>query len=206
SAMIEAVVREQASEPRRIVFSGDIGQWNKPIIHDPSVIHEADYLVMESTYGDRDHPKSDDIARQLEQILSATLRRGGNVVIPTFAVERAQELMYYISQLVYEDRIPDVRIFLDSPMAVDVTELFHKYRDRYDDEAWERVASGQAPLHFPGLVLARSTQESMAINEYPDPCVIMSTSGMCTAGRIKHHLRRNLPRKDSTILFVGYQA
>ena len=161
---------------------------------------------MESTYGDRDHERGDDIETQLERVINATIRAKGNVVVPTFAVERAQELLYYLSRLVHQDRIPDIPIFLDSPMAIDVTEAFRRHRDRFDEETWQRITEGLPPLDFPGLVLSRSTDESKAINNVKEPCVIMSTSGMCTAGRIKHHLRQNLPRANSTILFVGYQA
>lgn len=207
SAMLEFIVTDNG-QTRRIIFSGDIGQWNKPLLRDPTLFarDDIDYVVMESTYGDRLHPDHGAIVDQLEANLNETLKQGGNVVIPTFAVERAQELMYFISSLVHANRIPDVKIFLDSPMAVDVTDIFRKHRDEYDDETWMRVNSGQPPLHFPGLVLASSSQQSRAINDYRQPAVIMATSGMCTAGRIKHHLRRNLPRPESLILFVGFQA
>ena len=205
SSILEVVVRERG-EKKRIVFSGDIGQWGKPLIRDPSLLPHADVVVMESTYGDRDHQDRGDVETQLESVLKRTLERGGNVVIPTFAVERAQELMYHISALVHDDRIPDVHIFLDSPMAVDVTEVFRRYRDCFDEETWERINSDEPPLRFPGLTLARSSNQSKAINEHRAPCVIMSTSGMCTAGRIKHHLRRNITDERSTILFVGYQG
>lgn len=207
SAMLEFVVTEEG-KTRRIFFSGDIGQWNKPLLRDPSVFPQTvpDYVVMESTYGDRLHPEAGAIVDQLEEAINAAIKRGGNVVIPTFAVERAQELMYFISQLVHRKRIPQTSIFLDSPMAVDVTDIFRRHRDEFDDETWLRVNAGEPPLHFPGLVLASSTQDSMRINDHDGPAIIMSTSGMCNAGRIKHHLRRNLPRREAVILFVGYQA
>ncbi len=205
SAMLEVIVAEQGVT-RRVIFSGDIGQWNKPLIRDPSLFESADYVVMESTYGDRNHEDGGDVETQLCDVINDTIRRGGNVVIPTFAVERAQELMYYISRLVHDDRIPDVKVFLDSPMAVDVTNIFRKYRDCFDQEAWELIGSNQSPLQFPGLNLARSAAQSIAINNEKKPCIIMATSGMCTGGRVKHHLRRNISRPESTILFVGYQA
>jgi metallo-beta-lactamase family protein len=205
SAMIELHVEENGTK-RTVLFSGDIGQWNKPLIENPSLFNHADFLVMESTYGDRDHEKGDDIETQLEAIINATISARGNVVIPTFAVERAQELMFYLSRLVHHDRIPDVPIFLDSPMAIDVLEVFRRHRDHFDQETWQRITQGIPPLDFPGLVLSRNVDESKAINEANTPCVIMSTSGMCTAGRIKHHLRQNLPRPECTVLFVGYQA
>jgi metallo-beta-lactamase family protein len=196
----------QGDRPKRIIFSGDIGQPDKPLIHDPSVFDQADYVVMESTYGDRDHEDGGDIQQQLEQAILRTVSAKGNVVIPTFAVERAQELIYHLSGLVHEKRIPDIAIFLDSPMAVDVTEIFRRHRDRFDAETWNLIAKGSRPLQFPGLTLSRTREQSMAINNLKQPAVIMSTSGMCTAGRIKHHLKRNVGRPESTVLFVGYQA
>ncbi|MCA9118712.1 MAG: MBL fold metallo-hydrolase [Planctomycetaceae bacterium] len=205
SAMLEVTVTENGVT-RRVIFSGDIGQSDKPLIRDPSFFESADFVVMESTYGDRNHEDRGDVETQLCDVINETIGRGGNLVIPTFAVERAQELMYYISRLVHADRIPDVKVFLDSPMAVDVTNIFRQYRECFDEEAWELIGSNRSPLQFPGLQLARSTAQSIAINNTKEPCIIMATSGMCTGGRIKHHLRRNLSRPESTILFVGYQA
>ncbi len=205
SAMLDIEATENGTT-RRIIFSGDIGQWDKPMLHDPTLFASADYVVMESTYGDRSHQEAGSIGDQLEQAIRDTLADGGNVVIPTFAVERAQELMYFISQLVHDDRVPDVPVFLDSPMAVDVTEIFRKNNSYYDSQAWQRVQDGQPPLHFPGLKLCRSVQQSRDINKVKTPCIIMSTSGMCTAGRIKHHLRHNLGRPECCILFVGFQG
>jgi metallo-beta-lactamase family protein len=205
SAMLEFHVRENGRE-RIVLFSGDIGQWGKPLIRDPSMFTHADYVVMESTYGDRDHVDGGSIEDQLEYVINETVKRGGNVVIPTFAVERSQELMYYISRLVHSDRIPDIPVFLDSPMAIDVTNIFRLFRDCFDAETWELITSNEPPLHFPGLRMARSTQESKEVNEVKGPHIVMATSGMCTAGRIKHHLRHNIGDARSTILFVGYQA
>ena len=205
SAVVELRAGEGANE-QRVVFSGDIGQWGKPIIRDPELPPRADVLVMESTYGDRDHQDHGDVESQLEQIANRTLRRGGRLVIPTFAVERAQELMYHIGSMVHNDVIPDVPIYLDSPMAVDVTEVFQRFREYFDEEAWDRIAEREPPLRFPGLRLVRKSKDSRKINDYRGPCIIMSTSGMCTAGRIKHHLRKSVEDKRNTILFVGYQA
>ena len=189
-----------------MLFSGDIGQWGKPLIRDPSLFEQADYVVMESTYGDRTHGEGGDVETQLSQVINETIDRGGNVVIPTFAVERSQELMYYISRLVHDGRIPNVEVFLDSPMAVDVTDIFRQFRDCFDQETWQLITSEEPPLRFPGLHLVRTVQESRAINRMESPCIIMASSGMCTAGRIKHHLRRNIERAESTIVFVGYQS
>jgi metallo-beta-lactamase family protein len=205
SAMLELTVKENSGE-KKIVFSGDIGQWRKPIIRDPSLLTAADYVVMESTYGDRDHEDHGDVESQLAGVVRRTAERGGNVVIPTFAVERAQELMYHMARLRQAGRIPAIPLVLDSPMAVDAIEIYRRHRDCFDDETWKLIAQGRSPLAFPGLELAHSVQESKAINQRRGPAVIMSTSGMCTAGRIKHHLRQNLPRPQCTILFVGFQA
>jgi metallo-beta-lactamase family protein len=205
SAILEIIATENRQQ-RRILFSGDLGQWGKPLIRDPIVFDQADYVVLESTYGDRDHEQSGDVKSQLKEIINSTVARGGNVVIPTFAVERAQEVMYHISQLVYEDEIPDVPIYLDSPMAVDVTEVFRRHRDDLDEETWKLIASDEPPLQFPGLQLVQSVEDSRKINLLQKPCIIMSPAGMCTAGRIKHHLRLNLGRPECTIVFVGYQA
>jgi metallo-beta-lactamase family protein len=205
SAMIEVRVEEGGAE-RTVLFSGDIGQHDKPIIRDPTYFRQADYVVMESTYGDRDHEAKGEIETQLADVINATLARGGNVVIPTFAVERAQELMYYISRLSHRNRIPDAPVFLDSPMAVDVTAIYQRHPDAFDLESYQLIASGEPPLHFPGLRLVRTAEESKAINRVREPAIIMATSGMCTNGRIKHHLRQNLERRESTILFVGYQG
>lgn len=205
SAMLQLVVTEGEST-YQVLFSGDIGQWGKPLIRDPSLFESADYVVMESTYGDRDHKQHGDVETQLCDVINATVERGGNVVIPTFAVERAQELMYFIGRLVHADKIPDLKIFLDSPMAVDVTDIFKQYRECFDQETWEMIVSKQPPLRFPGLHMTRRSSESKAINNEKEPCIIMASAGMCTAGRVKHHLRKNIWRPESTILFVGYQA
>ena len=205
SAMIEVVVTEDGQR-RSVIFSGDIGQAGKPLIRDPSFFDHADYVVMESTYGERDHVRNGDIELQLEGIIRETVGRGGNIVIPVFAVERAQELMYYISRLVHANRIPDIQIFLDSPMASDVTEIFRNHRNWLDEETWDLIRSDEPPLRFPGLRITRSTEESMEINRIITPCIILAPAGMCNAGRIKHHLRLNIGRDESTILFVGHQA
>ncbi len=206
SSCIRMLIRQDDGSTTNLLFSGDIGQHNKPLIRDPEVMTTADYLVMESTYGDRDHRDGGDIPSQLESAICDTFQRDGKLVIPTFAVERAQELMYYISRLVHEDRIPRAPIYLDSPMAVDVTDTFRKHRDSYDDETWERISVGEPPLRFPGLTMSRTVQQSKAINSVKGPAIIMSTSGMCTAGRIKHHLKNYIRDARNTVLFVGYQG
>jgi metallo-beta-lactamase family protein len=205
SAMLEVLLKDGGRQ-RRIVFSGDIGQWNRPLVRDPSVFEQADVVVMESTYGDREHEQVGDVETQLADVINSTFARRGNVLIPTFAVERSQELMFHIGRLVHAGRVPDCRVFLDSPMAVDVTDIFRRFQDCLDKETWREIAAGRSPLHFPGLTMAHTADESKQINNVRESCIIMATSGMCTSGRIKHHLRQNIEREASTILFVGYQA
>ncbi|MBN2022112.1 MAG: MBL fold metallo-hydrolase [Pirellulales bacterium] len=205
SAMLALDVVENGAS-RRIVFSGDVGQWGKPIIRDPTVFTKADYVVMESTYGLREHDKHEDVGEQLARVVRQTVERGGNVVVPTFAIERAQELIYHFGNLLRDGAIPAVPFFLDSPMAAEATAVFRRHRDCFDVETWAKIASGDAPLEFPGLQMTETAEESKAINHLQTPAVIMATSGMCTAGRIKHHLVHNLSRPENTILFTGYQA
>lgn len=205
SAVVELVVQENGGE-HRLLFSGDLGQRDMPIVCDPTVFQQADYVVMESTYGDRDHPRDQSVEKQLAAVINETIDAGGNVVIPTFAVERAQELMFHLSRLINRKRIPHVPIFLDSPMAVHATSVFERHAEYFDDETRDLIRSGQSPLRFPGLKMVGSADESRAINDLKEPAIIMASSGMCTAGRIKHHLRQNIKRPESTILFVGFQA
>ncbi len=205
SAMIEIHVYED-SRKFKLVFSGDIGQWNKPLVRDPSIFSRADYVVMESTYGDRNHRDSGDVKKRLAEVINQTYARKGKIVIPTFAIERSQELLFYISQLVREDIIPYMKIFLDSPMAVNATDVFMKYRQYLDKETLAMFREGKPPFDFPGLELVRNRDDSIAINNLDESCIIMAGSGMCTGGRIKHHLVHNISKPESTILFVGYQA
>ena len=205
SSSLVISVREAGGE-RTVIFSGDIGQHDKPLIRDPTYFRSADYIVMESTYGDREHKNHGSIEEQLETIANRTIERGGNLVIPVFAVERAQEMMFFFSRLVHQNRIPKLPIFLDSPMAYDVTNIFRQFEDWLDEETRGFIAADEPPLHFPGLRLTRTTEESKAIHHVNGPCIIMAPAGMCNAGRIKHHLKANLPKPESTILFVGFQA
>lgn len=205
SAMLELSICE-GDATTRLAFSGDLGQWDKPLIGDPQFIERADYVVLESTYGNRTHKEDGGVQEVLRDTIQETVRGGGNLLIPTFAVERAQELMFHISRLIHNDQIPRIPIYLDSPMAVDVTEVFQNCAAYLDEQSTRLFAEQQAPLRFPGLHLVRSAQESKQINKTRGPAIIMSTSGMCTAGRIKHHLAHNIDRAASTILFVGYQA
>ena len=209
SSSIEVNICEAGVE-KTIVFSGDIGNKNQPLIKDPAYFRKADYVVMESTYGDRSHGERPDYVRLLADVIQETFDRGGNVVIPSFAVGRTQEMLYFIRQIKAEGLIhghDNFKVFVDSPLANEATNIFgiHKY-DCFDDEALELIRKGINPLSFPGLKISVTSEDSKAINFDDDCKVIISASGMCDAGRIKHHLKHNLWRPECTILFVGYQA
>jgi metallo-beta-lactamase family protein len=206
SAMVKVTVR-QSGRPATFVFSGDVGRWNKPILKDPSCFDEADYIIVESTYGDRLHEDSEEaIDEKLCDAITSTRKRGGNVVIPSFAIERAQEVLYRLNTLLLDDRIPHTMVFLDSPMAAKVTEVFKRHPDLYDQEMSRLVREGHSPFRFPSLNLSTTVHDSKAINHIKGTVIIIAGSGMCTGGRIKHHLAANISRPESTILFVGYQA
>ena len=209
SASIEVWITE-GDVTKKIVFSGDIGNVDQPLIRDPQYIDDADYVVMESTYGDRTHGARADYVSILADILKKTFDRGGNVVVPSFAVGRTQEMLYFLRQIKEQDRLPeyrDFKVYVDSPLANEATTIFaeHIY-DCFDEEALDLVKRGINPISFPGLKTSITSEDSRAIN-VDDSCkVILSASGMCDAGRIKHHLKHNLWKPESTILFVGYQS
>ena len=205
SAMIE-VVFQDGNGSKNVIFSGDIGQWDKPLLNNPSVFESADYVIMESTYGDRNNDSPQDIDDKLSKVVYDTIKGNGNIVIPTFAIERAQELLYHFSLLVRSKKIPYIIIFLDSPMAVEVTRVFKQNKNYFDKETKKLIESNQSPFDFPGLKLVESIEGSKAINLIKGSTIIMAGSGMITGGRIKHHLVREITRKESTLLFVGYQA
>ncbi len=198
------------NEKRTIVFSGDIGNTNQPLIRDPQYIEKADYVVMESTYGNRVHERPTDYVTALAEILQKTFDRGGNVIIPSFAVGRTQEMLYFIRQIKADNLISghdDFPVYVDSPLAIEATDIFINNREScYDEEALSFVRQGINPISFEGLMRTVSSDESRAINNDMRPKVIISASGMCDAGRIKHHLKHNLWIPQNTILFVGYQA
>lgn len=195
---------------KKLVFSGDIGNTDQPLIRDPQPVYEADYVIMESTYGNRVHNKPLNYAASLAQTLQKTFDRGGSVIIPSFAVGRTQEMLYFIRQIKAEGLVTGHEgfpVYMDSPLANEATDIFIKNREScYDEEALAYVRKGINPISFNGLIRAVSSDESRLINDDPRPKVIISASGMCEAGRIKHHLKHNLWRPENTILFVGYQA
>ena len=209
SSSIELWVTEKEKEVK-LVFSGDIGQGNKPLIKSPTFLEEADYVIMESTYGDREHNLPVDYATELAEVIKRTFIRGGNLVIPAFSVGRTQEMLYFLRRIKTEHLLPefeDFEAYIDSPLAIEATNVFHKnVRECFSDEALELVEKGINPIQFPGLKTAVDSNASKQINFLKKPVVIISASGMCEAGRIRHHLKHNLWRDDSTILFVGYQV
>lgn len=209
SASIEIWLTEEQTT-RKVVFSGDIGNINRPLVKDPQYIEEADFVVMESTYGDRYHDAEVDYVGELAKITQETFEKGGNVVIPAFAVGRTQEMLYYFRKIKEEKLVKGFehfQVYVDSPLAVEATQIFNTNTECcFDEEAMQLVNRGINPLQFPGLLLSISSDDSKAINFDNKPKVIISASGMCEAGRIRHHLKHNLWRKSSTIVFVGYQA
>ena len=209
SSSIEIWLTENGEE-RKIVFSGDIGNLDQPLIRDPQYITEADYVVMESTYGNRRHDRPKDYAKSLAEVIQKTFDRGGNLVIPSFAVGRTQELLYFIRHIKAENMVTghgDFPVYVDSPLAIEATQIFNKNKNScFDEEAMSYVNKGINPIIFSGLNIAVTSDESRAINFIDTPKIIISASGMCEAGRIKHHLKHNLWKPENTILFVGYQA
>ncbi|MDO4261390.1 MAG: MBL fold metallo-hydrolase [Eubacteriales bacterium] len=207
SASIELWLTE-GGVTKKLVFSGDIGNINQPLIKDPRTTDTADYVIMESTYGDRCHNAPPDYAAELAAVIQRTLSRGGNLVIPAFAVGRTQELLYFIRDI-KERRLVDFDfpVYVDSPLAIEATSIFSKnFQSCFDEEAMALIREGVNPIRFRNLHLSVSSEESKAINFDAQPKVIISASGMCEAGRIKHHLKHNLWRPECTVLFVGFQA
>ena len=214
SAIIEVWIKEDGKE-QKIVFTGDLGNNYIPLLREHSIIDETDILIMESTYGNRLHDRKENKAEEFLNIVSKTLERGGNVVIPSFAVGRTQEILYEIQKTKQTDdpkmkrefdEIMDAKVYVDSPLATSATEVFLKNLDCLDEEVQEDIREGKKPLDFNGLRFTQSVEESRELNENANQSIIISASGMCEVGRIKHHLKHNLWRKESTILFVGYQA
>ncbi len=196
----------QNGDARNVLFSGDVGRKNRPIIRDPDGATHGDYVLVESTYGDRVHGGREDIKAAIGEVICQTRAAGGNLIVPSFALERAQELLYFIHELQHEDAIPHVMVFLDSPMASAITKVFRNHPDLFDGAMRRLMQKHESPFAFDGLKFTESTKESKAINTIKGTVVVIAGSGMCTAGRIKHHLANNIARPESTIMFVGYQA
>ncbi|MDD6043653.1 MAG: MBL fold metallo-hydrolase [Eubacteriaceae bacterium] len=210
SAITELWITEDGKESK-IVFSGDLGMVDRPILRDPTIIKKADYVIMETTYGNRNHPANSTSIDELLNIVLKTIKRGGNVVIPSFAVGRTQELIFEFNRF-YEEHeearaeLDKVKVYIDSPMATTATEVFRKNAQVFDDETKSYIMKGDNPLDFRNLVFTRTTAESQALNMDKSPKIIISASGMCEAGRIRHHLKHNLWDARSSVVFVGYQA
>ncbi|UCD36137.1 MAG: MBL fold metallo-hydrolase [Nitrospiraceae bacterium] len=197
---------EIKAEGRKIVFSGDLGNREKPVVRNPDFPGRADICVVEGTYSDRVHKDIQTSVTELHEAVLETCRRGGNVLIPSFAIERAQDMLYYLSQLYYQKKVPACRVFLDSPMAINVTEIFRRHPECYDEATKKLFEKDHDPFSFPGLQMTRTPDESRKINNIESHAIIIAGSGMCTGGRIKHHLKHNLWREESSVVFVGYQA
>ncbi len=210
SAIIELFITENG-DVSKIVFSGDLGVKDRPILRDPTIIKKADYVIMEATYGNRIHEQNAVSIKNLIDIVIKTIKRGGTVVIPSFAVGRTQEIIYefnrfYEDHSEYRDDLKDIMVYVDSPMAKSATEVFRANAQVFDDETRDYILRGDHPLDFKNLKFTRTTEESVALNTNKEPKVIISSSGMCEAGRIKHHLKHNIWNPKSSIVFVGYQA
>ncbi len=191
---------------RTILFSGDMGRPDRPIVQDPTVFEQADYILIESTYGDRVHQGKEDTKKMIADVINSTKKAGGNIIIPSFALERSQELLYYINELMLEGSIPRLTVFLDSPMASKITKVFQKHRELFDEEMTDHVRNNESPFNFPELKITGTSDESKKIKHISESVIIIAGSGMCTGGRIKHHLVNNITNPKNTIMFVGYQA
>jgi metallo-beta-lactamase family protein len=205
SSIVELWMQDMGEEVK-IVFSGDLGKQNQLIVKDPQKISTADYLFIESTYGNRLHRSFEDSKKELLEAIEHAVSRGEKVIIPAFALERTQEILYLLGEFHRSGTLPDVPVYLDSPLAIKATEIFRKHKKYYDEEARAIVDQGFDPFDMPNLHFTPTTSESMAINEKPGPAIIVAASGMCTAGRIKHHLKHNLWRPGASIIIVGFQA
>ncbi len=206
SSILELWIEEEAGHPIKIVFSGDLGKNNQLIVRDPHEIFDADYLFIESTYGNRRHRTFEHSKEELLEAIQYSVSNGEKIIIPAFAVERTQEILYILGEFHRTDFLPDIPIYLDSPLAIRATEIFRKNKKYYDKEARAIVDQGYDPFSLPNLRFTLSTKESMNINETQGPAIVIAGSGMCTAGRIKHHLKHNLWREGASIIIVGFQA
>jgi metallo-beta-lactamase family protein len=205
SAIIEIWIEERGQE-KKLIFSGDLGNFDQPIIRDPSIVEEGDILWLESTYGDRLHKTREETLQELLKIVQEAMAHQAKVVIPAFAVERTQDIIYTLGQFIRERSISPIPIYIDSPLAISTTEIFKKNPDCFDRETQDLLSGGENPLDIPGILYTQTTEESKAINEDPGPGIIVSASGMCDSGRIKHHLKHHLWRQESHIVIIGYQA
>ena len=205
SAFIELEITE-GGRSRRITFSGDLGNHARHVVPEPATPHPTDWLVMESTYGDRRHRSFRASVDELAEAINDTFARGGNVVIPSFALERAQDVLFYLRELRADGRIPKGPVFLDSPLAIRLTNVYRRHREFLHPHVQHMLETGRDPFHFAGVQYTPTVEESKAINNIEGGAIIIAGSGMCTGGRVKHHLRHNLWREESSVVIVGYQA
>ena len=197
---------EEAKRDYRLLFSGDVGRGDNKLLRDPVLCSDVDYLIMESTYGGREHEASTDANETIARILNEAIKKGGKIIIPAFAVERTQQLLYVLNELLEAKQIPEVPIFVDSPLAVNATEIFRLHPECFNQEVYDFLFEKRNPFGFESLTLVRSVKKSIELNDFGGACIIISASGMCEAGRIMHHLRNNIEKPDTTVLFVGYCA
>ncbi|MHC4912032.1 MAG: MBL fold metallo-hydrolase RNA specificity domain-containing protein [Planctomycetota bacterium] len=205
SSVIRVKVRQDGEE-RIILFSGDIGRPDRPIVCDPTIFDRADYVLIESTYGNRVHKEVKDVKDAIGEVINATKKAGGNIIVPSFALERSQEVLYYINELLQEGKIERLKVFLDSPMASRITKVFRKHPELFDKEMRESMKNQESLFDLPDLAMAGAVAESKGINDVKGTAMVIAGSGMCTGGRVKYHLVNNIGRPESTIMFVGYQA
>ncbi|HMO12515.1 MAG TPA: MBL fold metallo-hydrolase [Pirellulaceae bacterium] len=208
AAHVELVIQRGSSRPLRLLFSGDIGRHNSPILKDPSIVAETDFLIMEATYGDRKHPEEINTESELLKVVLDVWEQKGKLIIPAFSVGRTQEIVFYLNNLRNKGKLPPIKTFLDSPLAIDAHTVFQQYFDELNDTFARRILDedDNDPLSFPDFYLVRKVEDSKALNSFAEPCIIISASGMCEAGRVLHHLRNHISKPSTTVLLTGFQA
>jgi metallo-beta-lactamase family protein len=206
SASVHLTIREQGKRPFHLGFSGDVGRPNLPILRDPEFMGSVDALICESTYGGKLHPSADQSSEKLLQVVTRTIERGGKIIIPAFSVGRTQDLVYQLNNLKNAGRLPDIPVFVDSPLSMKATEIFRKHPECFDEETNAVLKSDDDVFGFERLHFIRDAEESKSLNDRKGSCMIIAASGMCEAGRIVHHLNNNVENPDNTVLIVGYQA
>ncbi|MFT5856709.1 MAG: metallo-beta-lactamase family protein, partial [Verrucomicrobiales bacterium] len=197
---------EKTKKKSRLVFSGDVGRGKNKLLRDPIPVQDVDYFIMESTYGGREHEADTDANEEIARILNRAIKKNGKIIIPSFAVERTQQLLYVLNELLHAEQIPAVPIYVDSPLAVNATEIFRLHPECFNQDVYDFLFEKRNPFGFENLTLIRSVEKSKQLTKSTEAAIIISASGMCEAGRILHHLKNNIENKDTTVLFVGYCA